>query len=199
MEQQLDATYLRPSFVSKAFGLSVAAIGIGTSILLVAYGISLFWRPMPAANTTIDVRIANPELFVTQDKPFIMVPSDTLRIDPQAIAKTTNSDRSKDVGDPTTSREDIIQQEVIVFSSVKHAAGSIITGWKYPNGSGRIPSHQFCYYSSPNVDKSSTRVDIALDGTQLSGTALALVPESEQALKKCQWWHKSYSISTSAP
>ena len=32
MEQQLDATYLRPCFVSKAFALSVAAIGIGTSI-----------------------------------------------------------------------------------------------------------------------------------------------------------------------
>jgi hypothetical protein len=43
--------------------------------------------------------------------------------------------------------------------------------------------------ASPNVDKSSTRVDIAVDGTPLSETALALVPESGQALKKCQWWH----------
>lgn len=56
MEQQLDATYLRPCFVSKAFALSVAAIGVGTSILLAAYGISLFWRPIP---TAMDIRIAN--------------------------------------------------------------------------------------------------------------------------------------------
>jgi hypothetical protein len=82
----------------------------------------------------------------------------------------------------------VIQQEVIVFSSVKHSEGSIVTGWKYPNGSGRVPSNQFCYYSSPNADKSSKRVDIAVDGTPLSETVLTLVPESQEALKKCQWW-----------
>jgi hypothetical protein len=73
-------------------------------------------------------------------------------------------------------------------ASVKHSDGSIVTGWKYPNGSGRIPSSQFCYFSSPNADKSSKRVDIAVNGTPLGETALMLVPESEEALKKCQWW-----------
>ncbi len=185
MEQQLDATYLRPSFVSKALGLSVAAIGLGTSILLAAYGISFFWRPMQVAVAPIDVRIANPEIFVTQEKPFVMVPPETLHINPQA---PTNSGPPKVVGDPVTPPQEVIQQEVIVFSSVKHSDGSIVTGWKYPNGSGRVPSSQFCYYSSPNADKSSTRVDIAVDGTPLSVTALTLVPESKEALKKCQWW-----------
>jgi hypothetical protein len=189
MEQQLDATYLRPCFVSKAFVLSVAVIGIGISILLAAYGISLFWRPMPAA---VDIRIANPELIVRQEKPFVMASPEIVHIDPQAPAdrpgQAANSGHPKGVGDPISPPQEVIQQEVIVFSSVKHGAGSIVTGWKYPNGSGRVPSSQFCYYSSPNVDKSSTRVDIALNGTPLSETALTLVPESEEALKKCQWW-----------
>jgi len=193
MEQQLDATYLRPCFVSKAFALSVAAMGIGTSILLIAYGISLIWRPMPASNAPIDVRIANPELSVRQEKPFVMAPSETPHIDVQAFitrpAQTHNSERPTAAGDPEAPREDVIQQEVIVFSSVRHAVGSVITGWKYPNGSGRTPSEQFCYYISPNADKSSTKVNIALNGTLLSETAIALIPESEEAIKKCQWWH----------
>jgi hypothetical protein len=70
----------------------------------------------------------------------------------------------------------------------KHSDGSIVTGWKYPNGSGRVPSSQFCYFSSANADKSSKRVDIAVNGTPLGETALTLVPESEEALKKCQSW-----------
>src|SRR5258705_6359382 len=175
MEQQLDATYLRPSFVSKAFGLSVAAIGLGTSILLAAYGISFFWRPMQVAVAPIDVRIANPEIIVRQEKPFLMVPPETLHINPQAPTnqpeQAWNPGPPKVVGDSVTPPQEVIQQEVIVFSSVKHSDGSIVTGWKYPNGSGRVPSSQFCYYSSPNADKSSTRADIAVDQTPLTVTA----------------------------
>lgn len=187
MEQQLDATYLRPGLISKACALSILAICIGTSILMAAYGISLFWRPMPSS---IDARIANPELVVTQDKPLVMVQPDASHIDPQARTdcsdKGLSSNRSAVSSDP---REEVIQREVIVFSSVKHGAGSIVTGWKYPNGSGRIPSGQFCYYVSRNVDESSMRVDLAVDGTPLSQMVLTLVPEGEQALKKCNWWH----------
>jgi hypothetical protein len=193
MEQQLDVTYLRPSFVSKAFAISVAAMSIGTSILLIAYGISLIWRPMPASNVPFEFRIANPDLTVRQEKPFVMAPPETPHIDAQAFitrpAQTPNSERPTAAGDPQAPREDVIQREVIVFSSIRHAVGSVITGWKYPNGSGRTPSEQFCYYISPNADKSSTKVNIALNGTPLSETATALVPESEQAIKKCQWWH----------
>jgi hypothetical protein len=191
MEQQLDATYLRPCFVSKAFALSVAAIGIGTSILLAAYGISFFWRPTPIP-TTLDIRIANPELIVRQEKPFVMAQPETLNTYPQVPnnrpEQSSNLEPRKGVGDSVTPAQEVIQQEVIVFSSVKHSDGSVVTGWKYPNGSGRVPSSQFCYFSSPNADKSSKRVDIAVNGTPLSERVLTLVPESEEALKKCQWW-----------
>jgi hypothetical protein len=192
MEQQLDATYLRPCFVSKAFALSVAAMGIGISILLIAYGISLIWRPTPASYAPVDIPIANPELTVRQAKPFVMAPSETSDIDTKAFiarpAQTHNSERPI-AGDPEALREGVIQREVIVFSSVRHAVGSVITGWKYPNGSGRTPSEQFCYYISLNADKSSTKVNIAFNGAPLSETATALVPESEEAIKKCRWWH----------
>jgi hypothetical protein len=189
MEQRLDATYLRPSLVSKAFALSVAAVGIGTSILLAAYGISLLWRPIP---TVMEIRIANPELILRQEKPFLMVPPETMSAYPQASnnrpEQLSNLEPRKGVGDSATPAQEVIQQEVIVFSSVRHSDGSIVTGWKYPNGSGRVPTSQFCYFSSPNADKSSKRVDIAVDGTPLGETALTLVPESGEALKKCQWW-----------
>lgn len=191
MEQQLDATYLRPCFVSKAFALSVAAIGIGTSILLAAYGISFFWRQTPIP-TTFDIRIANPEVIVRQEKPFVMALPETLNTYPQAPnnrpEQSSNLEHRKGFGDPATTAQEVIQQEVIVFSSIKQGDGSIVTGWKYPNGSGRVPSSQFCYFSSPNADKSSKRVDIAVDGTPLNETVLALVPEGQEALKKCQWW-----------
>ena len=152
MEQQLDATYLRPSFVSKAFGLSVAAIGLGTSILLAAYGISFFWRPMQVAIAPIDVRIANPELFVRQEKPFLMVPPETLHFNPQAPTnrpeQAWNSGPPRVVGDPVTPPQEVIQQEVIVFSSVKHSDGSIVTGWKYPNERTRSRAIAYLKYSS---------------------------------------------------
>jgi hypothetical protein len=190
MEQQLDATYLRPCFVSKAFALSIAAIGFGTSILLAAYGISLLLRP---TQTAIDIRIANPELFVRQEKPFVMASPETLRVDQRALTnqpgQVLNTEHSNRKGDPIAPREEVIQREVIAFSGVKHANGSIVTGWKYPNGSGRTPSEQFCYYSSTNADRSSMRVDIAVNGAPLNEAVLALVPESEHALEKCQWWH----------
>jgi hypothetical protein len=188
MEQQLDTTYLRPCFVSKAFALSVAAIGIGTSILLAAYGVSLFWRPT-SSPATLDIRIANPELLVRQEKPFLMEPSKILSHAPSNKAEQSyNSGSPKGDDDPAIMPQEVIQQEVIVFSSVKHSDGAIVTGWKYPNGSGRIPSSQFCYFSSPNADKSSKRVDIAVDGTPLNETVLALVPERQEALKKCHWF-----------
>jgi hypothetical protein len=191
MEQQLDATYLRPCFVSKAIALSVAAVGFGTSFLRAAFGISLFWRPT-LIPTTLDIRIANPEVIVRQEKPFLVAPPETLNAYLQGPnnrpEQSSNLEPRKGVGDPVTPAQEVIQQEVIVFSSVKHSDGSIVTGWKYPNGGGHVPSSQFCYFSSPNADKSTKRVDIAVNGTPLSETALALVPESEDALKKCQWW-----------
>jgi hypothetical protein len=78
MEQQLNATYLRPGVIERAAALGIAAAGIGTGVLL-AWGISFLWRYTPPE---IAVRVANPEIHVTQDKPFTLVPPPPLQIDP---------------------------------------------------------------------------------------------------------------------
>jgi len=159
-----------------------------TSILLASYGVSLFWRPTLAA---IDLRIANPELHVTQEKPFVLALPEPLHIDPQNFIRHPEQalGHPNGVEDPMSPPQEVIQQEVIVFSSVKHSAGTIVTGWKYPNGSGHVPNGQFCYYLSPNADQSSTKIDIAAEGVSLGEKVLTLVPESQEALKKCRWWH----------
>ena len=77
MEQRLDPTYLRPGLVERTIAMGIGAVGIGTGILLAAWGISFLWRYTPPE---IAVHIANPELHVahnsplkvTQDKPFVI-------------------------------------------------------------------------------------------------------------------------------
>ena len=66
MEQRLDATYLRPGLVERTTAIGIGAVCIGTGVLLAAWGISFLWRYTPPE---IAVRVANPELHVTQDSP----------------------------------------------------------------------------------------------------------------------------------
>jgi hypothetical protein len=185
MEQRLDATYLRPGLV----------VCIGTGVLLAAWGISFLWRYTPPE---IAVRIANPEvhvaqdapLKVSQDKPFVVVQSEPLKIDPaKVIVGMEETPRSGISADPKTATGEVIRREVTVFSNVKHGAGLVVTGWNYRDGSGGVPVQQFCYYTSPNVDQSSKRVDIAANRVQLDLDA-GLVPDLEEALTKCQWWQR---------
>jgi hypothetical protein len=181
MEQQLDATYLRPSFVSKALGLSIVALSVGAAVLLGALGISFLWRPLPA---TIDLKIKNPELTVTQSAPFVLASPN-----PASERTTTTRSLPNPAGNEGGPQTDVIQQEVIVFTAVNHERGSVVTGWKFSNGSGQIPSGQFCYFTMGNTDRSSTRIDLAIDERPIVGTAAANVPELDQAISKCKWWH----------
>jgi hypothetical protein len=178
MEQQLDATYLRPSFVSKALALSVLALGIGAAILLAAFGLSFVWRTVP---TNLDVRIANPEVVLKQVAPLIVAPI-KLEEDHRATAVLPSAKLTQSLP------ADVIQQEVIVFLSVSHGAGSVVTGWKFPNGNGGVPSGQFCYYDILNADHSRMRVDIAFDGKPKNDDVIDKVPEVGVALSKCKWW-----------
>ena len=81
----------------------------------------------------------------------------------------------------------MIRREVTVFWKVEHGAGSIFTGWNYRDGSGGEPVGQFCYYIAPNVDLSSTKVDIAFNRVRSPHINEALVPDLEGGLQKCQW------------
>jgi hypothetical protein len=188
MEQQLNATYLKPGVMERAAAIGIAAAGIGTGVLLAAWGISSLWRYTPPE---IAVRVANPEIRVTQDKPLTVASPPPIKIDPDVpTLKIERSSPSPGNGlgtDRKTSEGDVIRREVTVFSTVKHGTGYVTTGWNYRDGSGGVPVRQYCYYSAPNIDSSITRINIASDGTRLPN-ASSLVPELEGALAKCQWW-----------
>ncbi len=197
MEQRLDPTYLRPGLVERTIAMGIGAVGIGTGILLAAWGISFLWRYTPPE---IAVHIANPELHVaqdsplkvTQDKPFVVESREPLKIDPpKAAISVEQPPRSAVKGISTeakTASDDIITREVTVFSNVRHGPGVVVTGWSYSDGSGGTPIKQYCYYAAPNLDHSSRRVDIAANGTRSLDIEIGLVPDLEGALAKCQWW-----------
>jgi hypothetical protein len=197
MEQRLDATCLRSGLTERTIAAGICAAGLGTGIFLAAWGISFLWRYTPPE---IAVRIANPEvhiaqdtaLRVTQDKPFDVAQSEPFKIEtPKVIVRTDEPPRSVDNGsrtDPKTG--EVIRSEVTVFSSVRHGPGSVTTGWVYRDGSGGVPSSQFCYYIAPNIDHSDTRVDIATDRVSSPILNSGLIPDPGVALAKCRWWRK---------
>jgi hypothetical protein len=160
MEQRLDATYLRPALFERAAAVGISAVAIGMGILLGAWGISLLW--------------ANPEVHLDA----------TIKVEPPPAAINGSG------GDAKTPTGEVIRREVTVFSTVKHGTGQVTTGWRYRDGTGGVPSTQYCYYSAPNIDHSSTRVDIAVDQSPLPNINASLVPELEGALAKCQWWQR---------
>ena len=73
-------------------------------------------------------------------------------------------------------------------TGLRHGQGAVVTGWNYRDGSGGTPIQQFCYYTAPNVDRSSKRVDIASNGVRSVNASAELVPDLEEAPGKCQWW-----------
>lgn len=192
MEQRLEATYLRPGLFERATALGIGAVAIGTGILLAAWGISLLWRYTPPE---IAVRIANPEvrvtqsepLTVTQDKPFIVAQPEPFKVEPREITIKVQQPFPGVAGDLRTAGGDVIRREVTVFSTVRHGPGTVTTGWKYQDGSGGKPVHQYCYYETLNADRSSRTVQIAVNRNQLPHID-AGVPDLEGAFAKCQWW-----------
>jgi hypothetical protein len=177
MEQRLDATYLRHGPVERTIAMGIGAVGLGTGILLAAWGISFLWRYTPP-----EIRIANPELHVTQDSPF------KITQDKPFVVETPRSVVGGVTSDAKTAEGDVIKREVTVFSNVRHGPGSVVTGWNYRDGSGGTPVQQYCYYTANNLDHSSERVDIAANGVRLLDFDAGLVPDLEEAFGKCQWW-----------
>jgi hypothetical protein len=186
MEQRFDATYLRPGPFERAATIGISAVAIGIGILLAAWGISFLWRYTPPT-----IRIANPEIRVTQEKPFILAQPEPFKIDPGQLTVKIEQQppATSGVGGNTkTVTGEIIEREVTVFSNVKHGTGTVVTGWSYRDGSGGVPTRQYCYYTTPNVDHSSKRVDIASNRVRSSNIDAGVVPDLEEALAKCQWW-----------
>jgi hypothetical protein len=190
MEQRLDARYLSAGPIERATAVGLGALGIGMGILLGAWGLSFLWRNEPPE---IAVRIANPEVHVTQDtplkieqdKPFTLARPKPLELNLKSImgAQPFNGPDAK------TTDGNVIRREVTVFWSTKHGPGDVTTGWNYKDGSGGKPVSQYCYYGVLNADGSMTKVDIASDGRRFLRIGASRVPDLEEALAKCQWWN----------
>jgi hypothetical protein len=169
MEQRLDATYLRSGPFERVAAVGFCAVAIGAGILLAAWGISFLWKYTP------------PEITVTQRAPFKLEQDKPFKLEqdkPFIAPSLPNSDRKE---------ANAIKREVTVFWSVTHGLGEVVTGWKYADGRGGNPVHQYCYYSAPNADHSSRRVDIASNRIPSPNINGGLVPDLEGALAKCQW------------
>src|SRR5262245_27191379 len=184
MEQRLDATYLSPGPFERAAAIGISAIAVGTGILLAAWGISFLWRYTPPE---IAVRIANPEVrvtqsepfTVTQDKPFLLAQPEPFKVEQPSPPFTTGAG-----GDAKTAAGDGIKREVPVFDNVALGTGTVVTGLNYNNGGGGVPVRQYCYYNAPNFDHSSTRVDLAFNRLHAPHVSALLVPDLEKALTK---------------
>lgn len=166
--------------IRAAAAVGFCAIAIGTGILLATWGISFLWRYTPPEITLRGK--------IEQEKPFVF---DPLKIDPAqpTVKVEPQSPATSGVGGNTkTASGEVIEREVTTFSRVRHGPGIVVTGWRYRDGSGGTPIQQYCYYSAPNVDSSSKRVDIASDGVRSAEVDPRLVPDLEGALSKCQWW-----------
>jgi hypothetical protein len=59
---------------------------------------------------------------------------------------------------------------------------------RQPIANGGTPIQQYCYYTTPSIDHSSKRVDIASNRVRSPNVDPGLVPDLEGALAKCQWW-----------
>ena len=195
MEQKLDTTYLRPGIIGRAAAIGFAATGIGIGILLSTWGISFLWQYTPPE---IAARLVNPEVRIVQEKPFKVEQDRPFAIKqdkpllveqdgPFAVRQTPLLIDGRDTRAKTPSG-DVIRREVTVFSEVKHGPGNVVSGWNYEDGSGGIPSGQYCYYAAPNRDGSTKRIDIASNRSRLPIVTVSLVPNLERALAKCQWW-----------
>jgi hypothetical protein len=108
----------------------------------------------------------------------------------QRVAVAANKDFGGGIKDGHTITGAVIKREVTVFSTVKHEAGNVTTGWRYKDGaSDGAPMNQYCYYTVDNPNGSSTKTDIAMNGKSLPN--IGRVPLVEEALSKCQWWANS--------
>lgn len=86
-----------------------------------------------------------------------------------------------------TNDGDAIKTEVTVFNEVAFGQGSIVTGWRYANGSSKTPTTQYCYYSQTQPDGAEQRVNVAINRVP-QAAARKLVPNLDAALTKCVWF-----------
>ena len=87
-----------------------------------------------------------------------------------------------------TEAGDVIRQTVTVFHSVAHAGGEVTTGWEYADGAAKTPRQTYCYFIRPSGDGSDRRISLANNGNPIAASR-KLLPNFDEALSKCVWFH----------
>src|SRR5262245_515806 len=205
IETVLDHTYLRPGIVTRAGAIGLAAIGIGAGVLLACYGASFFFtnsKRLDALTAKVEEIAQRPDR--TNE---VIAKVDDLRreagkmgagitahlaslegslkeLKHRPIISDSPDHRGK------TINGNVITTEVTVFHTVPHDNGSIITGWKYPDGASanQQPKRQYCLWLGGKL--SGGWVSLAENGVRLPNIG-AGVPRLEDALKECVWWNGS--------
>ena len=202
MEQRLDATLLQPGPIRRAAAVGFGAVGIGAGIFLAAWGLSFLRQP--ARDHRIDALVSQFETLnqkatdgfdgfgkqITDRLGTLTMKLETLSQKVQDLDRHVGTLKVPPPvygGAGKTPDGDIIKKEVTVFFNVDHEPGRVTTGWRYNDGASANskPLSQYCYYVVSNVDGTSTKADLALDGNRINFSG---VPRAEEAVRKCHWW-----------
>jgi hypothetical protein len=210
-ETVFDATWLRPGVVAKGGAIALAAVGIGTGVLLGCWGASMFFN---TNNRRLDVLVTKLDEFVQRPDHSDEV---TMRVDDLNRGATkigkSITDRLASIessleelkhrpiisGNPDKHEGQIdgkvINKQVTLFHTVPwDNNSSIVTGWQYANGASadQPPIRQYCYWTSEPLGgtTSQARVDLALNGVSMSNIGSG-VPRQDDSLKECIWWRAS--------
>ena len=220
METVLDPTYLRLGIITRATVIGLAALAVGAGVFLACFGLSYLWpydlpvlERLDAMNATLEKIAQRPdrtdEILAKLDRLNVVIGS---KIDQLDIASIRGSLDQRlaiiegriieeikkqrpiirgDTGQGTDRNGNVITKEVTVFHNIAHENGTVVTGWRYPDGASadQRPTHQYCYWSSGKLGGTSaeTTIHIAVNGTRLSNIASG-VPRLEAALPRCVWW-----------
>jgi hypothetical protein len=205
-ETVLDPTFLQPGVVAKCGAVALDAVGIGAGVLLGCWGASMFFN---TNNRRLDVLASKIEELVQRPDRTDDVITKVYDLNRGATRiGNTISNRLASIetsleelkrrpifptnpGEQKTVNGNVITKQVTVFHLVPHEQGSVVTGWKYPDGASanQKPTTQFCYWSSEPLG-GTTQVAttyIATDGVRLNNIG-PNVPQLEDAIKKCVWW-----------
>jgi hypothetical protein len=176
-ERLVVTKHLRPGPLAYGVSIGAAAFGIGLGGLLLCWGLSWLWphglHSAQAADAPRNGRHDAPIAGQTSDRSF----------DQKADNSLSNAGKTVPL---------VIRREVTEFWSARHEGGEVTTGWQYADGRGGVPLFQYCYYSAnvPGAMHKSDRVEIAIEGQNLSNLDGAFVPDLTGAQAKCQWWTK---------
>jgi hypothetical protein len=221
METVLDPTYLRPGVVTRAIVVGLASLAVGAGVFLACFGLSYLWHPdrgllerLDAMNVTLENIAQRPDrtddVLAKLDRLNVVVASKIDQIDVASIRSGLDQrlsvieQRIEEIKKPQIIpgpsgpwRDDhgnVITKEVTVFHNIPHEKGTVVTGWRYPDGASadQRPTSQYCYWSSDPLGGTSAQatIHIAVNGTRLPNIA-AGVPRLEDAVQKCVWWNGS--------